>query len=69
MDINDIKFKYSQLKNELISAVSTMSYDRRVISIRQQLLELQNFCPHKDSTTDFSFERECPYCGKKFRGD
>lgn len=66
MDINSIGTKYNELNSELKRTLSTMTYTDRVVTIRSQIKELQNLCPHNNGTYDFSKGLNCPYCGKQF---
>lgn len=66
MDINEIKVKYNNLNRDLRQALSTMEKTDAVKIIRDQIKELQIACPHSNGTFDFSNDKECPYCGKKF---
>ena len=66
MDMNDIKARYEVLNTELKQALARMEHTDKVFIIREALKELQTLCPHNNGNYDFSVDRECPYCGKKF---
>ena len=67
MTSNEIQTRYQELNSELKDALSRMEYTDRVFKIRDSIKELQYMCPHGNGTYDFSDQKECPYCGKKFR--
>ena len=68
MDINDIKTRYNELSAELKKALATMQRNDRVLTIRDEIKDLQALCPHNIGAYDFSKADECPYCGKKIKG-
>ena len=67
MDIDNIKVKYDNLSYELKQALARMELTDRVITIRDEIKDLQRVCPHNNGSFDFSQTDECPYCGKHFR--
>ena len=67
MDINSIKTQYENLSSELKRALARMELTDRVITIRDEIKDLQRVCPHDNGSFDFSQTEECPYCGKHFR--
>lgn len=67
MTNNEIAEKYYELSLALKDALSRMERSDRVLTIRDEIKELQNMCPHNNGTYDFSDQEHCPYCGKKFR--
>lgn len=68
MEVNDIKLKYNELSMALKKELSKMERSDRIFTIRNEIKELQNLCPHNIGAYDFSNGDECPYCGKKFKG-
>ena len=69
MDINEIQARYNNLNRDLRTALATMEKKETVFVIKQQIKELQSICPHKiNDMYDFSNDKECPYCGKQFKG-
>lgn len=69
MDINNIYKNYTFLMEELKHAVAHMNLNDQVFKIHEAIRDLQRTCPHNNGNYDFSNTEECPYCGKKFRGD
>ena len=67
MDIDNIKVKYENLSYELKQALSKMELTDRVVTIRDEIKDLQRVCPHNNGSFDFSQTEECPYCGRHFR--
>lgn len=67
MDIDNIKTKYENLSFELKQALARMELTDKVITIREEIRDLQRLCPHNNGNYDFSNTNECPYCGKKFK--
>ena len=67
MDIDNIKTKYENLSFELKQALARMELTDKVITIREEIRDLQRLCPHNNGNYDFSNTDECPYCGKKFK--
>ena len=67
MDIDNIKVKYDNLSYELKQALARMELTDRVITIRDEIKDLQRVCPHNNGSFDFSQTDECPYCGRHFR--
>lgn len=68
MDIEKIKLQYTELNQELKRALARMDRSDRVFIIKDAIKNLQQMCPHGSGTYDFSDSKECPYCGKKFKG-
>ncbi len=67
MDIDNIKIKYENLSFELKQALARMELTDKVITIREEIRDLQRLCPHNNGNYDFSNTNECPYCGRKFK--
>lgn len=67
MDIDNIRVKYENLSFELKQALARMELTDKVITIREEIRDLQRLCPHNNGNYDFSNTNECPYCGKKFK--
>ena len=67
MDIDNIKTKYENLSFELKQALARMELTDKVITIREEIRDLQRLCPHNNGNYDFSNTNECPYCGRKFK--
>jgi uncharacterized Zn-finger protein len=68
MEAIEVKRKYTELSAELKKELSKMQRSDRVITIRDEIKDLQQLCPHNMGNYDFSQSDECPYCGKKFKG-
>ena len=68
MEATEVKRKYTELSAELKKELSKMQRSDRVITIRDEIKDLQKLCPHNMGNYDFSGSDECPYCGKKFKG-
>lgn len=66
MDIDEIKTSYEDLSEKLKDALSKMELTDKVITIRNEIKDLQKLCPHNNGKYDFAEADECPYCGKKF---
>lgn len=66
MEAIEVKRKYTELSAELKKELSKMQRSDRVITIRDEIKDLQQLCPHNIGNYDFSQSEECPYCGKKF---
>ena len=66
MEVIDIKTRYNELSAELKKELSKMERTDRIFTIRDEIKDLQNLCPHNMGTYDFSKSEECPYCGKRF---
>ena len=65
MNLNDIKEQYDQLSEQLKNALSTMEKKDDIFQIYQQLINLQNSCPHFNLMYNRPFiDGHCPYCGK-----
>ena len=69
MEINDIRETYLKLSTQLKLAVSKMELSDKIFTIRNEINDLQKLCPHNSGTYDFSTASECPYCGKRFKGE
>ena len=67
MDIDNIRVKYENLSYELRQALAKMELTDRVVTIRDEIKDLQRVCPHNNGSFDFSQTDECPYCGRHFR--
>lgn len=67
MDIDNIRVKYENLSYELRQALAKMELTDRVVTIRDEIKDLQRVCPHNNGNFDFSQTDECPYCGRHFR--
>ena len=68
MEITEVKRKYNELSSELRKALGKMERSDKIITIRDEIKNLQQLCPHNMGNYDFSQSEECPYCGKKFKG-
>lgn len=68
MEATEIKRRYNELSAELKKELSKMERSDRVFTIRDEIKDLQQLCPHDMGSYDFSQSDECPYCGKKFKG-
>lgn len=68
MEAIEVKRKYNELSAELKKELSKMQRSDRVITIRDEIKDLQTLCPHNLGNYDFSQSESCPYCGKKFQG-
>jgi hypothetical protein len=66
MDIEQVKAKYDELNERLQYALSHMELSDEIHNIRQEMLELQNECPHGNFIYNYAMYEECPYCKKKF---
>lgn len=58
MTVDEIKERYGVLNEQLHIALSTMDKQDTVKNIRQQILNLQEQCPHTN-------DKICPYCGRR----
>lgn len=67
MDTIEIKNRYKELSAELKIALGKMERSDRVFTIRDEIKDLQQLCPHNMGSYDFSQSDECPYCGKRFK--
>jgi len=66
MNMTEIIAKHSHLSHQLAVALSTMERKDRIRELREQLIDLQNQCPHFSNEYGWAIiDDECPYCGKK----
>ena len=68
MEATEVKKRYNELSAELKKALGKMERSDKIITIRDEIKNLQQLCPHNMGNYDFSQSEECPYCGKKFKG-
>ena len=66
MDTEVIHVKYRELSNEIKLALATMERSDRVKELRQELVALQNQCPHTYANGTFARNENdrCVFCGK-----
>ena len=64
--MEEIITRRQKIERELEIALSTMEKKDIIQSLRKELLEIQNQCPHVDSQLNYTIiDDKCPYCGKK----
>ena len=68
MEAIEVKRRYNELSAELKKELGKMERSDKVMTIRDEIKNLQTLCPHNMGNYDFSQSEECPYCGKKFKG-
>lgn len=66
MTIDEIRIAKSDLEIQLQHAIATMELNNQIKQIRKHILQLQEECPHKESGINYTNNKKCPICGKKF---
>lgn len=66
MKIEEIMARRSKIETDLRIALSTMEKKETIHKLRQNLVELQNKCPHFSLEHSYAIiDEKCPYCGAK----
>lgn len=66
MTMNEIISRHEKLSRDLSIALSTMERKSTIAEIREELIHLQDRCPHFSNEHNFEMvDGYCPYCGKK----
>lgn len=67
MTIDEIRAIKSDLEIQIHHAAATMELNNNLFQLRDKLFDIQNQCPHNDGIKNYSLEKICPICGKKFK--
>jgi len=66
MTLEAIGLKYQALEDRLKTALATMEKTDAIYHIREEIVELQNTCPHQQEDGIFTLSNgRCRFCGKK----
>lgn len=66
MKIEEIMARRSKIETDLRIALSTMEKKETIHKLRQNLIELQNKCPHFSPEHSYAIiDGKCPYCAAK----
>lgn len=66
MTMTELISRHEKLSCDLNIALATMERKSTIAEIREELIQLQNICPHFSSEHNFTMvDGYCPYCGKK----
>ena len=66
MTLDEIRSAKSDLEIQIHHAAATMELGSALRDAYERLKQLQSTCPHSEGEFDYSNEKVCPICGKKF---
>lgn len=69
MTLDEIRAARSDLEIQLQHAAATMELNNILREVRRKFLNIQEQCPHIEGEKNYSSEKKCPICGKKFGGN
>lgn len=69
MNIDEIIRKHADIERRLMFALSTMERKSTINEIHEELIALQEQCPHFSLEHNYAIlDGKCPYCGRVLFG-